>query len=155
METLAFSHRGFTLLELLVVLTIAVLLLTLVPPLFQGAGSTSELKAAARQLAAGLRSARNDAVMRQREASLMLDLERHRFGVTGTPRQINLPQDIGVELFTAQSELVNEAAAGIRFFPDGSSTGGRITLTTGERAFAIDVDWLTGKVSILSPDLLD
>lgn len=147
------TDRGFTLLELLVVLVIAVLLLTLVPPLFQGAGSTSELKAAARQLAAGLRSARNEAVMQQREASLILDLEQHRFKVTGIPQQIALPEDIGIEIFTAQSELLNQASAGIRFFPDGSSTGGRVTLTTGERAFAVDVDWLTGRVSILTPDL--
>ena len=37
----------------------------------------------------------------------------------------------------------------IRFFPDGSSTGGRVTLMVGERSYAVDVDWLTGRVRVL------
>ena len=34
----------------------------------------------------------------------------------------------------------------IGFFPDGTSTGGRLLLTAGDRARAIRVDWLTGRV---------
>ena len=36
----------------------------------------------------------------------------------------------------------------IRFYSDGSSTGGRITVASGERKYLVDVDWLTGRVSI-------
>jgi len=52
-------QRGFTLLELLVVLVIAVLLVSLTPPLLSGLSGSTELRGAARQLAAGLRFARN------------------------------------------------------------------------------------------------
>jgi general secretion pathway protein H len=34
----------------------------------------------------------------------------------------------------------------ILFFPDGGSTGGRLTLATGDRRRLIAVDWLTGRV---------
>ena len=34
------------------------------------------------------------------------------------------------------------------FFPDGSSTGGRITLRSEVSAYRVDVDWLTGQVRV-------
>ena len=37
----------------------------------------------------------------------------------------------------------------IRFYPDGGSNGGRITVASGARKFDVDVDWLTGRVAIL------
>ena len=36
----------------------------------------------------------------------------------------------------------------MRFFADGGSNGGRVTLAAGERKFDIDIDWLTGRVAI-------
>ena len=49
------STRGFTLLEILVVMVIAGLMIALVPPLFSGAVSGTKLKASARDLAVVLR----------------------------------------------------------------------------------------------------
>jgi general secretion pathway protein H len=54
-----------------------------------------------------------------------------------------------MKLFTAQSDIVDEHVGAIRFYPDGGSTGGRVTLSAGERKFDVDVDWLTGRVAIL------
>ena len=97
------GQHGFTLLEILIVLVIGVLLVALVPPLLSGMSGATELRGAARQLAAGLRNARNEAVIRQQEAVLTLDLERRRFGVTGDPREIALPESVALKLYTAQS----------------------------------------------------
>jgi general secretion pathway protein H len=36
----------------------------------------------------------------------------------------------------------------IRFFPDGSSTGGSISLASGRETHTVVVDWLTGRVRI-------
>jgi hypothetical protein len=36
----------------------------------------------------------------------------------------------------------------IRFFGDGSSTGGSVTILQGERRSDVTVDWLTGRVSL-------
>ena len=54
-----------------------------------------------------------------------------------------------LKLFTAQSDIISEHRGAIRFYPDGGSTGGRVTLAAGERKFEVDVDWLTGRVAIL------
>ena len=111
--------------------------------------STTELRSAARQVAAGLRYARSEAVAKRQEARLMLDLEHQSFSVDGDNRVRPLPRGVGVKLFTAQSDLVSDKIGAIRFFPDGGSNGGRVTVFAGERKYEVDVDWLTGRVAIL------
>ncbi|MEE4379659.1 MAG: GspH/FimT family protein [Candidatus Competibacteraceae bacterium] len=144
------AHRnsGFSLVELLVVLVIVVLAVAVVPPLFMGVGSTAELRGAARQLAAGLRSVRSHAVLKQSPATLTVDLEARHFRVSSNNRSISLPTDVAVKLYTAQSELLNESSGNIRFFPDGSSTGGHITLANERLEYTVNVDWLTGRIGI-------
>lgn len=152
MATKRVGQHGFTLLELLVVLVIAVLLVAVVPPLISGMSGATELRSAARQLAAGLRFARNEAVTRQREAVLTLDLSKHRFAVSGDPREIALPEGLSLHLYTAQSELLDQATGNIRFFPDGSSTGGAVTVSGPKLAYRINVDWLTGAIAIVEQE---
>jgi general secretion pathway protein H len=60
-----------------------------------------------------------------------------------------LPARVDLKLFTAQNDLVDGNVGSIRFFPDGGSNGGRITVAAGERKFDVDIDWLTGRVAIL------
>lgn len=153
MVTKRVGQHGFTLLELLVVLVIAVLLVAVVPPLISGMSGATELRSAARQLAAGLRFARNEAVTRQREAVLTLDLSKHRFAVSGDPREIALPESLSLHLYTAQSELLDQATGNIRFFPDGSSTGGAVTVSGPKLAYRINVDWLTGAIAIVEQEV--
>jgi general secretion pathway protein H len=140
---------GFTLFELLVVLVILSLMLVIIVPAFS-TGSGTELKATARTLAAALRSTRNQAITHGLPLVFTLDVERRLFQMGGQQRVHRLPQGIDLSLYTAQSELLGEETGSIRFFPDGSSTGGRVTLSAKGRSYLVDVDWLTGKVSILS-----
>jgi general secretion pathway protein H len=142
------AQRGFTLLELLMVLVIAASGYALVVRLTGGGVSGAELKSAARAVAAGLRDARGTAIATQASAVLTVDLERRTIEVSGGGRPRSLPPRLDLKLYTAQSEIVDERRGAIRFYPDGSSTGGRVTLAAGERKLLVDVDWLTGRVSI-------
>lgn len=141
-------HAGVTLLEMLVVLAIMALVAALVVPTLGSGVSSAELKGAARQVAAGLRLARSEAVATRRETSLVLDLERRAFHVDRDAREHALPRDVELKLFTAQSDLVSDRVGAIRFYPDGGSNGGRVTIASGERKYEVDVDWLTGRVAI-------
>ena len=143
------NARGVTLLELLVVLSIMAVIAAIVVPVFTGGVSGSELKGATREVAAGLRLARSEALATRKETRVMLDLENRSFQVERDPRTHALPKQIELKLFTAQSDLVSDKVGAIRFFPDGGSNGGRVTLAVGERKFNVDVDWLTGRVAIL------
>jgi general secretion pathway protein H len=107
------------------------------------------LKGAAREVAAGLRVARSEALATRQETRVVLDLEHRSFEIERDNRIHTLPHQIELKLFTAQSDLVNDRVGAIRFFPDGGSNGGRVTLAVGERKFNVDVDWLTGRVAIL------
>ena len=142
------TQAGFTLIELLVVTVIMVMAYSLAGPLVSSGVSSTELKASARQLAAGMRKARSDAVSQRRETVLTLDVENRRFQLSGDSRIYRLPKDVEVKLFTAQSELVDSNTGAIRFFPDGGSTGGRITVSAKQRQYSVDVNWLTGQVAI-------
>lgn len=141
-------QAGFTLLELVIVLVIAaaVYLVLLSGPL--GKVGAADLKAAARTLASGLRQAQTAAMATRHDAVLTLDVESKEFVTSVDPKPRKLPEDLELKLYTAQSEVTSERRGSIRFYPDGSSTGGRITVASGERKYLVDVDWLTGRVSI-------
>jgi len=138
--------------EVLVALVIGVLLVALTPPLLSGMSGATELRGAARQLAAGLRNARNEAVTRQQEAALLLDLAGRRFAVSGDAREVALPNSVELRLYTAQSEVLDREKGYIRFFPDGSSTGGAITVSGPKLAYRVNVDWLTGAIAIVEQE---
>ena len=140
-------ERGFTLIEMIVVVAILGLALSLIagyrPPWSRGLG----LRGTANDLAQSLRVARAEAVSSNRPVVLDLDLARHQYRIgEGTARA--LPARVNVRLLTLASERVAITNGGIRFNPDGSATGGRITLSEGSNALAIGVDWLSGRVSI-------
>ena len=142
-------QAGVTLLELLIVIALMGIVAALVVPMFGGPVSTSELRATARQLAAGLRLARSEAVSERRETFLVVDVAGKRFKVDREAREHALPSKVDLKLFTAQNDLVSENVGAIRFYPDGGSNGGRITVAAGARKFNVDIDWLTGRVAIL------
>ena len=148
-KTPARREHGVTLLELIIVISLMAILTAVVIPMFGGGVSTTELRGSARQIAAGLRMARSEALAQRRETFLVLDVAGKRFKVDQDPREHKLPSGIDLNLFTAQNDLVDATTGAIRFFPDGGSNGGRITLAAGERKFEVDVDWLTGRVAIL------
>ncbi|BAU50064.1 general secretion pathway protein H [Sulfurifustis variabilis] len=141
-------ESGFTLLELLVVLVLAASVAALVAPALSGAVALAELKAGARTLASALRHARGRAIAEHRDVALLLDVEARTWRVTGQERTHRLVSRLDLRLYTAQSEVTSRDAGSIRFFPDGSSTGGRITLAARNRAYVVDVAWLTGRVTI-------
>jgi general secretion pathway protein H len=69
--------------------------------------------------------------------------------MTDKSRIYKLSKDIEVTLDVAQSQIEDDGTQGaIRFFPDGSSTGGRITLEISEIKRQLDINWLTGQVEI-------
>jgi general secretion pathway protein H len=141
-------HAGFTLLEVILVLVIGAVAYGLILGTPFGKASAGDLKSAARGLASGLRTAQTTAMVTRRDALLTVDLESREYLVAGDTNVHRISERIDLKLFTAQSEVASERRGSIRFYPDGSSTGGRITLSSGERKYLVDVDWLTGRVSI-------
>ena len=145
-------NRGFTLVELLVVLVIAALVLTLVGTSISRSISGAEMRTTARKLAASLRYTRTRAILSKSEQVFLVDTEKRSY--TAAERDpVDLPEGIEVLLTTARSELTSESVGGIRFYPDGGSTGGSVKLEVNERIYTINVAWLTGEASVERKDL--
>ncbi|MCP3868261.1 MAG: type II secretion system protein GspH [Gammaproteobacteria bacterium] len=139
---------GFSLFELLIVLTLLVAAVSLVPAYLSKGVSTAELKSSVRQITAGLNLTRSEAISHNSARVFRLDVERREFSTARDKSTNALPKALNLKLKTAESEQETEDRGGIRFFPDGSSTGGEIRVATGTREFAVNVNWITGKVTV-------
>ena len=138
---------GFTLFELLIVLVILGLTVAVAVPLFARALPGLELTASARTVASTLREARSLAIANNREVAVAVDIERRSIDLAGLRTEF-LDEGISLRLFTAAEELIDRGAGRIRFYPDGTSTGGRVRLIGDGRRYDVDIDWITGAVSV-------
>ena len=142
------NERGFSLLELLVVLAIIGAVLAFVPGFVLRGQPGLDVDIAARAIADALRQARSRAVLQNRDQLFALDTEQRLFRVDGQLAPVRMGKSIEVTFYTARSEVMSETIGQIRFFPDGSSTGGRIGLALDGWHVEMVVDWLTGLVSV-------
>jgi len=141
-------ERGFTLIEVVVVLAILALVTAMALPLLTGAGAKADARVAAREIAAGMRLTRNFAMMRGHAEAFLVDTASgvFRAGATAAPQRV--PGDVRLVLYTTTGERRGATVGSIRFFPDGSSTGGGIRLRAGNSRAEVLVDWLTGHLTI-------
>jgi general secretion pathway protein H len=148
--TRSVSTSGFTLIELLVVLAILGIVLALVPPALDRLLPDLRVRAAARDLAGGLRMARSRAIQRNVEVPLVIDTGTGTWWLDAD-RPRALPAGVDLVLTTSTVDRIAENVGRIRFFEDGSSTGGSVALGRAGRRVTIGIDWLTGDVDIVEP----
>jgi general secretion pathway protein H len=139
--------RGFTMVELLIVMVIASLVLALVGTSLSRGVSSAEMRTAARKLAASLRYTRTQAILKKEERVLTIDTENASYQAPDR-EEVVLPEGMKVQITTARSELTSEYVGGIRFYPDGGSTGGNVLLDANGRIYRVNVTWLTGDASV-------
>jgi general secretion pathway protein H len=141
------NQRGFTLLELLVVLAIIGFVVALVPGFVLRSQPQIDIEVAARAIADGMRRTRSDAVLRNRAQAFALDVEARVFRA-GDETPVRIGDGIALSFRTARSPLLGEGLGQIRFHPDGSSSGGLIRLVQGAARAEVRSDWLTGLVTV-------
>lgn len=169
---------GFTLIEALLVLALMATAFALFAGALLGALPGQQLRAATGQLAAEMRATRARAVATGIDQSFVIDTQSRtwRSGASGalvdavatgpgstpsmkpgtTPatagggvrREGQLDDALAVGATVAREEQPGPGIAAIRFFADGSSTGGRVVVRRGDAAWRVDVNWLTGAVRV-------
>jgi general secretion pathway protein H len=142
------TEAGFTLLELLVVLAIIGMVYALLPGNFLTSRTSFEVRATARDIADSLRRARGQAIADNRDIVFFLDVEKRRYGIAEEGDTKDFRGDIDIRFTTAREELRGRGEGAIRFFPDGSATGGTLTVRGARQSLEVKVHWLTGQVSL-------
>jgi general secretion pathway protein H len=142
------KYRGFTLLELLIVLAIMVAIVGIAVPQFSRSMTSVHLRKSTQEISAILREARNSAISESRTVVLILDADKQLLQIQGSEFEYQWSDDVHVELAGTASSLFQEAIVLVRFYPDGTATNSALTISARERSHTIAVDWLTGRVSV-------
>ena len=112
-------------------------------------GTSVELERTTRSVAKGLRYTRSQALGNNRPETFTLNARKREFKLTDEAGARRLPEAIEVVFFSARENRAPRSGGIIRFFSDGSSTGGRLELSSQGERFLVNVDWLTGKVDVI------
>ena len=140
---------GFTLLELLIVLAIIGIVYASLPGSVFSSSASLEVRATARDVADSLRRARGQAIAGNKEVVFFLDVGLRRYGIVDEQKTTEFGENIAVRFTTAREELRSRDEGAIRFFPDGSATGGVVTIDGAQQRLQIKVRWLTGQVALV------
>ena len=131
----ATGNRGFTLLELLVVLAIMVLLAGAWPFAAPRLFPAQQLRNEGQRLVAALRSARMTARVNGDSTNRGVAGNR-RQGTSRARSSHQLPTGVIAHI---RSDDVSMKSLGVMFFPDGSSTGGMIDLVLPNHRVSVEV----------------
>ena len=95
-----------------------------------------------------MRYTRGQAVVKHEEKTITFNVKAKSYKA---PRKktVTIPAEMELFVFTADSEIADESTGSIRFFSDGSSTGGWVKLVYGKKIWKINVNWLTGEISMV------
>lgn len=104
-------------------------------------GATAE--AVAQELSASLRRTRLAAIQAGQPTSFELDLDNRRFRGHAEAWQ-GLPADLSLGFEGAAEFMRGSEQGAIRFFADGSASGGSITLGSGPGRRVLTTNWLLG-----------
>ncbi|AMB86064.1 type II secretion system protein GspH [Pseudomonas agarici] len=139
------ATRGFTLLEMLVVILIISIGTSLLAHSVTGGLDNARERQAKRELSLALRSVRSQAVLSGQPTTLHFDLRRDSYRI-GHQAEHFLPEGMHLRLTTAV-DLSSSRDGAVEFYPDGGSSGGNVYLERGPNSWRVDIAWLTGKVS--------
>ncbi len=164
------GNKGFTLLELLVVLVIIAMMSAVIAPQLAGSLTGMNLKTASRKVSASLRYARSNATSESLTYISVFDFDKNRLIILpcqeksgeipeecmldneesmDRPKIYNLPEGVRFEKAENFQEETDSGYFQIAFYPGGGSSGGQVVVT-GERKgrYTINVDFITGMVKL-------
>jgi general secretion pathway protein H len=145
---------GFTLVELMVVLAIAALMAGVVMTAGVRMFDTMQYRDAVRKLSNAASTARYQAITKGKPVDLVMEPEAGRFQIklagqaTAAGEMSSLGGDLEFSMISAREVSPGRGLAAIRFYPDGGSTGGSISVQRSNgNGVRLRVDWLLGRVS--------
>ena len=149
------GNRGFTLLELALVLVIMSLVAVLTYPALLRGRTAFHLRAVGRDVIGSLRFARETAVTEQRVMMVLVDSKAQRLTVSDDvgdgARSLDLPGDVRLELALVSGVEMQDGRLVIRFLPNGSADDAQFLLRSKTGATVkVVTEAITGVARILA-----
>ncbi|MGO4389324.1 prepilin-type N-terminal cleavage/methylation domain-containing protein [Microvirga sp. 2YAF29] len=138
------EEAGFTLLEVLVVITILSLAVTIVGIALPGAQERTALTRTESGIVSLLVEAQAEARRSAVARRVTFDLDAHRVHLEGTRLAFGVSKDVRITIVSAQ-EVGTARRPALVFLPDGSSSGAEIAIASGPYGSRLRVDWVTGR----------
>ena len=131
------GDRGFTLLELALVLVVMSLVAALTYPAMLRGRTAFHLRAVGRDVIGSLRFARETAVTEQKVMMVQVDSQAQRLTVSDDvgdgARSLAMPGDVRLEVASNSGDAVPNGQIMIRFLPNGSADDAQILLRSEYR----------------------
>ena len=142
------KQTGFTLIEVIVVMVMIAVLGGMVASSMTDSLRKAKIRAVSKNLVSAMRYTRGQAVVKHEQKTITFNVEDKTYQA---PRKkvVHIPDEIDINVYTADSEVADETTGSIRFFSDGSSTGGWVKLTHKNKIWKINVNWLTGEIAMI------
>jgi general secretion pathway protein H len=147
-ENRKLSSNGFTLLELVAALAVMSLLLGLVLPGMYRTWMREKERASLRQLTVSLKAARSAAATQHRRIRVFVDIKSGRYRVEGLVGTGELAPGVSIKDAHLVWQDMEKRRGFIAFYGDGTSSGGKLALTGLTGSQILEVEIITGKVSI-------
>ncbi|HET6839986.1 MAG TPA: prepilin-type N-terminal cleavage/methylation domain-containing protein [Bradyrhizobium sp.] len=144
------SESGFTLLEMVCVLALIAMMAAVLLPFIPRDTSRSRLQAYALQIATLLKADRNAAIRRQADVATLVDAATRSIRSGASAAAISIPDDVQFDALLPETCRQRAALSTISFFANGMSCGGTIALTRFDAGYEVRVNWLTGRIEIVS-----
>jgi len=144
-------HRGFTLIEITIVLLIIAIGSVLAVPMMEAGFEAREVRRAARQIAATMHFCRGEAVGLGEPQELVIDPVGNKIHTTGWARWAVLTDRAVIE--DVQGGVpIGDGRVQVLFFPNGSTSGAEILLASRnhrmENRIRVALDPLVGSIHV-------
>lgn len=144
------DRRGFTLIEMTVVIMIIAIAMAVVAPVIDGGLTSREVRRGVRQIAALMTHLRNEAVSTGKPMGMLIDVEENTVETVGGGRWEALSDRATIEAVAAPE--VERGRFLVRFFPNGSNSGAAVVLTSSadhtRNRLRLALDPLVGSVHV-------
>ena len=147
--------RGFSLLELILVLVVLSLVMAIAYPSMSRGKTAFHLRAVGRDVINSVRVARETAVTEQKVMQVLIDSQAQQVTVADDvgddARTFRMPDDVQIQGMTAKEEPITQGPLAIRFLPNGSSDDALILIKANTGAsLRIGLDPITGSARMLT-----
>jgi general secretion pathway protein H len=138
-------EKGFTLLELIIVMFLVTLLMSLAAAFFANTLPASKFSGSVREIAAMMRQAKALAQIRGETQTVTIDMDAGRYRI-GDSAGKAVPAGVHIKIIDPREGEIDNGSYRIDFSPAGGIEGGTIVLWNEKKTVTITIDPIAGPV---------